>query len=135
MFNAAWYSNPKVFEALRRKARLRRDSVGGGHGNFEQGNAFASRQRLKPVEKSQEKLQNRVPVFGPAFHRLCLEDDLSPGCEILRHTCDGNVCRDARVAMLVRSFGSFVFSDFESSRVAGTTNRISRIKYLWQATR
>jgi len=54
MFNAAWYSDPKVFEALRRKARLRRESAGGEHGNFEQGNAFASRQRLKPVEKSQE---------------------------------------------------------------------------------
>jgi len=37
MFNAAWYSDPKVFEALRRKARLRRESVGGDTGTSNKG--------------------------------------------------------------------------------------------------
>lgn len=60
MFNAASYSEPKVFEALRRRARLRQESVGGEHGNFEQENAFASRRRLKPVEKkSRETVESR----------------------------------------------------------------------------
>lgn len=104
MFNAAWYSDPKVFEALRRKARLRQESVDGRHGNFEQGNAFASRQRLKPVEKSQEKLQNRDPVLGRPF--TILEDDLPQSRNPSPHVY-GNVCRDGRFAISIRSLSSF----------------------------
>lgn len=86
MFNTAWYFSIRKFSKLSDRKRRDGESVGEERGNFEQGNAFASRRRLKPVKKKKVKRSCGIESSRlDRSHTVCLEKTLFSARGILRH--------------------------------------------------
>jgi len=106
MFNAAWYSEPKVFEALRRRTRrLRQESVGG---DTETSNKRMLLHRGDASNQSKKKGNCGIASTHAVSDRSftdCLEDE-SPNTVVFR-TCAKTSVDNARFATPIRSPSSF----------------------------
>lgn len=70
MFNAAWYSDPKVFEALRRKARLRLGNRWVGTWQLRTRECFCIEAMPETSRKKSRETAESNPRVGPVFYHL-----------------------------------------------------------------